>query len=360
MDPTSKAFLSKLLNTPGPSGYEWRIQNVVREYLSNIADEINTDLHGNVIACKNPNANLRVMYAGHCDQIGMLVSQIDENGFIYFQTIGGWDPQQLLGQRVAIWPTLHQGEEAEPKTIPGVIARKAIHLLEESERKHPVKAKDLWIDIGARSQEEAKDLVSVGDPVTLQLGMQEMLNSIANAPAMDDRTGLWVCLEAFRRAAKRTLDCSLYVVSTVQEEVGLRGATTAAYSVDPHVGIAVDVTHATDCPTIDKRQQGEIELCQGPVIFRGPNMNPKVVRRLIDVANERELPYQISALGRAAPNDSSALQTTRGGVATGLVSIPNRYMHTSVETISLDDIDKAADLLAEFALSCASGDDFTP
>lgn len=361
MNATSREFLETLLKTPGPSGYESYVQEVVRGYLSEFADTISTDLHGNVIACKNPGADIRVMYAGHCDQIGLLVSQIDDNGFLYFQTIGGWDAQQLIGQRVSVWPTFGKSSSKEmPDSIPGVIARKAIHLLDENERKHPVKAKELWIDIGAQSKEEAQEKISVGDPVTLQLGMQTMANSLVNGPAMDDRTGLWVCIEAFRRASMADLNCSLYVVSTVQEEVGLRGAKTSAYTVDPHVGIAVDVTHATDCPTIDRRQQGEIDLGKGPVVFRGPNMNPKVVDRLVEVGEKKGYPYQLSAIGRAAPNDSNALQTTRGGVATGLVSIPNRYMHSAVETISLDDIDNAADLLAQFALSIDGQDDFTP
>jgi endoglucanase len=187
-----------------------------------------------------------------------------------------------------------------------------------------------------------------------------MRNGLANSPAMDNKCGLWVVIEALRRAAQKNLAVSVYAVSTVAEEIGLRGAQTSAYGVDPHVGIAVDVTHATDCPTIDKRQQGDIALGKGPVIFRGPNMNPVVTKRLIDLSTSKEIPYQISAIGRAAPNDSNALQITRAGVAAGLVSIPNRYMHSAVEMISLEDIDHAADLLAEFAMGLTGDEDFTP
>jgi endoglucanase len=243
--------------------------------------------------------------------------------------------------------------------LPAVISRKPIHLLDENERKQVVQAKDLWLDIGAKDQKEAQAAVRVGDAVTLELGYQEMRNNLANAPGMDDRTGLWVVIEALRRAGRK-LNCALYAVSTVQEEIGLRGAHTSAYGVDPHVGIAVDVTHATDCPTIDKRQQGDIALGKGPVIFRGPNMNPVVTKRLIDHSTSKEIPYQLSAIGRATPNDTNALQITRAGVATGLVSIPNRYMHSAVEMISLDDIDHAANLLAEFALGLRGDEDFTP
>ena len=352
MDDKAHTFLIQLLETPSPSGYESPIQQLVRQYVEGFADEVSTDVHGNVIACKNPGSPLRLMLDGHCDQIGLLVSQIDDNGFIYSQTIGGWDPQQLIGQRMTIW--------ADDGPINAVIARKPIHLLKEEERKQVAKLEDLWLDIGASDKAEAAAMVRIGDPVTLELGYQPMLNNLANAPGMDDKTGLWVVIEALRRASQQPLACSLYAVSAVQEEIGLRGTRTSAFAIDPHVGIAVDVTHATDCPTIDKRQQGEISLGNGPVIFRGPNMNPRVVDKLIEVCDSKEIAYQLSAIGRAAPNDSNAIQVTRAGVAAGLVGIPNRYMHSAVETISLDDVDRAADLLAEFAVSLSANECFKP
>jgi endoglucanase len=292
------------------------------------------------------------MFAGHADQIGFLVTHIDEQGFIYVQPIGGWDPQVLIGQRMTLWTS--------SGPVEGAIARKPIHLLTEEERKIVPKLKDLWIDIAAKDKEDAAKLVRIGDPVTLKLGYQAMLNNIAYSPAMDNKTGLWVCVEAFRRAAAAGVECGVYCVSTVQEEIGLRGATTSAYGIDPHVGIAVDVTHATDCPTIDKKQEGDIALGKGPVVYRGPNMNAKVVDRLCSLADQKEIAYQLAASGRAQPNDSNVMQITRGGVATGLVSVPNRYMHSPVEMISLDDCDRAADLLAAFALSLTEEDDFTP
>lgn len=351
MDTKPLEFLQQLVETPGPSGYEQKIQEVVRNYVADFADSVRTDLHGNVIIGRNTDADFRVMLAGHCDQIGMVVSHIDESGFIYAQTIGGWDPQQLIGQRMTIW--------SATGGIPAVIARKPIHLLKDEERKQVVKLEDLWLDIGARSEQEAREVVEIGDPVTLQLGFQKMRNNLANSPGMDNRTGVWVVIEALRRCGPK-LDCAAYAVSTVAEEIGLRGARTSAFSIDPHVGIAVDVTHATDCPTIDQRQLGRIRLGDGPVVFRGPNMNPRVVDRLFEVGSKCRIDYQKASLGRAAPNDSNALQITRGGVAAGLVSLPNRYMHSAVETISLDDLDSAADLLAQFISSIRAGDDFTP
>jgi endoglucanase len=352
METTAHAFLKQLLLTPSPSGYEAPIQQVVRDYVSTFADTITTDVHGNVIACKNPDARLRLMFAGHCDQIGLLVTYIDESGFLYTQTIGGWDPIQLVGQRMTIW--------TDGGPIPAVIARKPIHLLKEEERKQTVKQDELWLDMGAANKAEAAAAIRIGDPVTLELGYQEMRNNLANSPGMDNRTGLWVVMEGLRRAAARSPQCGIYAVSTVQEEIGLRGAQTSAYGINPHVAIAVDVTHATDCPTIDKRQQGDISLGKGPVIYRGPNMNPRVTSRLIDLCAKQEMPYQLAAIGRATPNDTNTIQVSRAGVATGLVSIPNRYMHSAVETVSLDDIDRAADLLAAFACSLGEADDFTP
>ena len=207
--------------------------------------------------------------------------------------------------------------------VPAVIARKAIHLLDPEERKQVVKQKDLWIDIGAKNGDEAKELVQVGDSVTLELGYQEMRNNIANSPGMDDKTGLWVCIEAARRAKERGgLNVALYAVATVQEEIGLRGATTSAHGVDPHVGIAVDVTHATDCPTVDKTQESDIKLGSGPVVYRGPNMNPVVVDRLRSAGDSAEIPLQWGAIGRGSGTDANAMQLARSGVAAGLVSVP--------------------------------------
>lgn len=352
MESSAHDFLRRLLDTPSPSGYERPIQEMVRAYVREFADQVTTDLHGNVIAAKNPGAKLRVMFAGHCDQIGMLITHFNDNGFLHAQTIGGWDAQQLIGQRMTIWTA--------NGPLPAVIARKPIHLLTDEERKQVVKLEDLWLDIGAKNKEEAKELVRIGDPVTLNLGYQEMRNGLANSPAMDNKCGLWVVIEALRRAAQRDLKCAVYAVSTVAEEIGLRGAQTSAFGIDPQVGIAVDVTHATDCPTIDKRQQGDVALGSGPVIPRGPNMNPIVVERLLAICKQKEIPHQLTASGKAQPNDSNALQISRAGVATGLVSIPNRYMHSAVEMISLDDIDRAADLLAEFVCSLSGDEDFTP
>lgn len=348
----ARSFLQDLLSTPGVSGYEVAVQQVVRSYAESFADEVRTDLHGNVILSANAGSEPRIMFAGHCDQLGLLVSHVDDEGFLSVQTVGGWDPQQLVGQRVTVW--------TDGGDLPGVISRKAIHLQDEAERKQVAEVKKLWVDIGAKDKADAEEVVSIGDAITVQLGMQEMRNGAINAPGMDNRTGVWVVVEGFRRAVERGLSVSLFCASTVQEEIGLRGARTSAFGIDPQVAIAVDVTHATDCPGVDKREWGSVEMGGGPVLSRGANVNPVVWRRLRDQAEAGELPYQVAALGRAAPNDANPLQVNRAGVATGLVQIPNRYMHSPVEVVSLDDLEAAAELLARFACSVTPEDDFVP
>jgi endoglucanase len=352
METQAHDFLKALLLAPSPSGYEQPVQAVVRQYVQSFADQVKTDVHGNVIVGKNIQAPVRVLLAGHCDQIGLVVTHIDDKGFLYTKPIGGWDPQQLIGQRMTIW--------TKGGPTPGVIARKPIHLLKEDERSKVVKLEEMWIDIGARDKADAASLVLIGDPVTLELDYQELRNGLANAPGMDNITGVWVVIEALRRAAQQPLRCAVYAVSTVQEEIGLRGAQTSTFGVDPAIGIAVDVTHATDCPTMDARQQGEIKLGNGPVIERGPNVNPRLFDQLVATATAAGLPYQIAAHNRGTGTDANAIQLARAGVVTGLISIPNRYMHSAVETIALSDIDQAADLLTAFLVGLSGEEDFTP
>lgn len=348
----SKEFFHRLLNTPSPSGFEERIQQVVREWSKPIADEIRTDLHGNVIAVKNPTGSPRILLDGHCDQIGLIVAHIDDSGFIYAQPIGGWDPQILLGQRVTVW--------AKSGPIIGVIARKPKHLLTNEEMKKVPEIHELWIDVGAKDKSDALSVITSGDPITVALGPHEMKNGLLCGPKMDDSTGLFVVFEALKRIADQHLNAAVFVVSAVQEEIGLRGAHTAAYGVDPQVGVAVDVTHATDCPTIDKRTLGDIRVGNGPVVFRGPNVNPRVAAKLASVAEKQKLPVQFAGIGRGMSNDTNAIQLTRGGVATACLGLPLRYMHSPVEVISMSDLDNAAELLAKFLSAVEPNEDFTP
>lgn len=352
MDDATFGFLNELLHAPGPSGYEQPIQDVVRRYVGAFADDVRTDWHGNVVAAINPEGRPRIMLAGHCDQIGLLVQHIDDRGFLRVSAIGGWDVQMLIGQRMQVW--------TRTGPLDGVIARKAIHLLSPDDRKKVPELHELWIDIGVKDGEEARDLVAIGDPVTLELGVRRLRNNLASAPGMDDRVGVWVVMDALRQISAAAPRAAVFAVSTVQEEIGLRGAQTSAFSIDPQLGLAVDVTHATDCPTIDENQHGRVKMGQGPVLYRGPNVNPRVFDRLTALARENGIPFQVNGIGRAASNDSNAMQLARGGVATGIVALPNRYMHSPVEIVSLDDLTHAARLIAQFCLDLHPESDFTP
>ena len=346
------ALLRELLETPGTSGFEQRVQDVVRKFVTPIADSVTTDVHGNVLAVINPQGTKTILLDAHCDQIGLIVRHIDGQGFLRVNAIGGWDTQILLGQRMLV----HTANGA----IPGVIARKPIHLLDPDERKSAPKLKELWIDIGSASESESRALVRIGDWATPEPCLRELLNGRLSSPALDDRAGLWVVLNAFRRAAEVGPSVRVCVLSAVQEEIGLRGATTGAFSAAPDVAIAVDVTHATDCPGIDQNEFGRIELGRGPVVVRGPNANPRVVELLLEQATAKAIPVQINALGAPASNDAATLQLTRGGVATGLVTIPNRYMHSPVELVARSDLEQAAELLAAFCLAVKPETSFIP
>ena len=352
MDEQAVTFFRQLLEHPSPSGFEQPVQALIRRWAAQYADDVRTDVHGNVIATRNPQGTPRLLLDGHCDQIGLMVQHIDEEGFLTITPIGGWDAQILLGQSVSVWSA--QGP------VEGIIGRKPTHLLKPDERKKVPEISDLWVDIGAANQEDARSAVSVGDPITVTLGMRRLRRDLVAGPKMDNTAGLFVVFEALRRLHGRELAPALFVVSAVQEEIGLRGTQTSAFSIAPHVGIAVDVTHATDCPTVNKRAHGDVRLGAGPVLLRGPNINPVVFDMLRRLAQEHDLPFQIRGANRATANDTNPLQLTRAGVATGCVAIPNRYMHTPVETVSLADLDAAAELLSQFALAVARDADFTP
>lgn len=352
MDPTSHDFLKALLATPSPSGFEQSIQKVVRDRMTPYSDRVTTDRHGNVFASRNPEAATKIMLAGHCDQIGLMVMNIESDGYLSVQPIGGWDMQILLGQYLTVW--------AKDGPIQGVVARKAIHLLQEDERTKVPKFHDIWVDIGAKDKAEAESIIRCGDPVTFTLGYRELRNNLAASPAMDDKVGLWVCMEAVKKLHGRSFSAGVFGVSTVAEEIGLRGATTATYAINPTVGIAVDVCHATDTPGTDKKQVGDVKCGGGPVIFRGPNINPRVFDLLEATATKHKIPVQVRGAPRATGTDANAMQISREGVAVGLIGIPNRYMHSPVEVIHLDDLENSATLLAEFCAAVTPEMDFIP
>ncbi len=346
----SLSFLQRLLDTPSPSGFEAEAQKLVREEMEKFADEVRTDVMGNVIGVVNPRGKPKVMLAGHVDEIGFMVRYIDDHGYIYFAPIGGVDAHLVPGERV--WIHTRNGP------VLGVVGKKPIHLMDAKDRDRVVPLHEQWIDIGARNKKEAQKLVRIGDPITFAVGFQRLQNDLIVARGVDDKMGAFVVTETLRRLSRRKPKAAVFAVSTVQEEIGLRGARVSAYGIEPDVGIAVDVGFATDYPTIDKRRVGEVSLGKGPILHRGANINPKVGELLIRAAEEEGIPYQLVGEPRGTGTDANVIQLTRAGVATGLVSVPNRYMHTPSEVISLSDLDNAVRLLVAFIERLEPGMDF--
>ncbi len=352
MEEKSLAFLKDLLDAPSASGYEQPAQRVWRAYMQQYADKVSTDMHGNCIAVLNEGGATRILLAGHVDELGFIVNYIDDNGFIFFKTIGGFDLNLIPGRRVRI--------HTKNGTVPGVTGKKAIHVMTPEERKKSPEIHELWIDIGAKDRKEAESLVRVGDSVTYVDTFEMIRGDVAASRAFDDKAGSFAVGEVLRLLQGQTFDAAVYSVSTVQEEVGLRGAHTSAYGVDPKVGVAVDVTHATDHPDMNKQRLGNVKLGAGPVIARGANISPVVERMLIEAAEAEGIPYQLEAAPGGTGTDANAIQLTRAGVATGLVSIPLRYMHTAAEVLSLEDLANVSRLLAAFISRVKNDTDFTP
>ncbi len=335
-----REFLFTYLSAISPSGFEEEAARVWRREAERFAERVWVDLHGNSFAVINEGREPRIMLAGHTDEIGFMITHIDEKGYLYFRGIGGWDPQVLPGQRV--WIKTRGGR------VLGVIGRKPIHLLQDEERKKVVRFEDLWIDIGARDGDEARKRVAIGDPAVLAHDPAVLSGDLIVSRGIDDKIGAFVVLEALRVLKDLSPSGAVYAVATVQEELGLRGARTSAFGINPRVGIAVDVTFATDNPGTEgeKRKLGEIKLGGGPVIARGANVNPKLFELLVETAETEKIPYQIEAAPGATGTDANAMQLTRAGVATALVSVPNRYMHSPCEVVSLSDLENAAALIA--------------
>ena len=335
-------FLEMLMDTVSPSGFEEEAARIWRDRTKSFVDEVKTDVLGNSIAVLKRKESPKIMLAGHIDEIGYMVKYINKEGYIYFSTIGGVDLHLVPGQRV--WVKTKKGN------VLGVIGKKPVHLLEEEEKKKVAKIEELWIDIGAKDKKEAMFILSVGDPVVPAVGLEILNDDIVVGRGFDDKAGAFVISETLKILSEKRFKASLYGVATVQEEIGLRGAKVSAYGISPDIGIAIDVTFATDFPSMDKRKAGDIKIGKGPVIARGPNINPKIFDFLIEVAKKERIPYQIEGISKATGTDANVIQLTKTGVATGLVSIPNRYMHTQVELVSLKDLENTSKLLSAFVL----------
>lgn len=347
------AFLKELVETPSPSGYEQPAQRVIRRQLEAVASSLETDVMGNQIAYLQGQGGPKVMLAGHCDEIGFMVQYVDDKGFIFFGAIGGIDPHLSVGQRIKI--------HTANGPLPGIIGKKAIHLIDPKDRDTVIKLKDQYIDIGCSSREEVENLVQIGDPVTFAVGVEKLQGDRVTSRAFDDKMGAFVISQVLKRVqASGGAVAELYSVTTVQEEVGLRGAATSVYGVNPDVGIAVDVSHATDYPEVDGKGIGRVEIGKGPVIARGANINPILFNLLIATAEKEQIPVQIIGAPRATGTDANVMQLSRGGVAAALVGVPLRYMHTPVELLSLSDLESSIKLLTALVLQMKKDQTFIP
>lgn len=349
-------FLREFMESMSPSGFEEEARQIWRARTKKFTDEVSTDVHGNCIAVLNKNAQPKVMLAGHMDEIGYMVKYIDDKGFIYFSPIGGIDLHLVPGERVWI--------KTKKDKIFGVVGRDPIHLLKKEDREKITKLENLFFDIGIKDKKTVEKFVDIGDPAVPAVGFETLSKDKVVGRAFDDKAGAFIVSEVMRLLSKKKLQVSIFGVATVQEEIGLRGATTAAFGIAPDVGIAIDVTHATDYPAlkISEKQTkfGDIKIGKGPVIPRGPNINPKVFDLLIEVARKDKIPFQLEGAPTGTGTDANVIQLTRAGVATGLISIPNRYMHTPVELVSLNDLENAAKLIAGFILRLNSKSNFIP
>lgn len=353
IDAKAKKFLEELLMTCGPSGFEFEQAKVYRDYLKPFAHEIRTDVLGNTVARLNPGAKFQFMLSGHYDEIGFQVVSIMPQGLVSFRPVGGIDPLTLPGTGVEIL--------AEKGHIHGVIGRKPIHLQTPDERKAVPKIEDLWIDIGAADKETAEKLVQVGDPVAFSRNFEMLSETVVHSKSLDDKIGAFVIAEAFRQLSKRKIKVGVACVGTVQEELGLRGAITGAFGVNPDAAIAVDVGFATDVPGIKPELLGDIKLGAGAELQRNADNNPPLLGRILKAAAKKKIPYQMTTGHRATGGtDTAAIQMTRGGVATALISIPNRYMHTPAEICDLRDVESAVALIVETIASLTGKETFIP
>lgn len=353
LNDASVAFLKRLLDIPGPSGYEAAPARAWREEAGTFA-EVRGDVAGNSIAEVNPGGAPTIMLAGHIDEIGVIVNYIDDDGFAFIGPIGGWDPQVLVGQRLRFL-----GRHGD---VFGVVGKKPIHLMKPDEREKASKMTDLFVDIGATSRDEALERLQVGDAGVIDARTHDFPNDRIVSRSIDDRIGAFIVLEALRRYAERPGTARVVAVATTQEEIAYRhggGAMVCASCIGPQMAIVVDVTFSTDHPGLEKKELGDHRMGGGPVLTRGSIISPVVFTLLRETAERNSLPFTVQAAGRDTSTDADAIHVAREGVATGLVSVPNRYMHSPNEMVSLRDLDATASLLAETCRAVTAKTDFT-
>jgi putative aminopeptidase FrvX len=353
LSPSSLAFLKRLLDTPGPSGFEGAAARVWREEASTFAANVTSDIAGNSMAEVNPGGSPTIMLDGHIDEIGLIVQYIDDDGYVYPSPIGGWDPQVLVGQRIRFL-----GRAGD---VLGVIGKKPIHLMKPTDREQASKMTELWVDIGASNRAEAEGRLSVGDPGVIDSKTIDFPNNRLVSRSIDDRIGAFVVLEALRRYAQNPGPARVVAAATTQEEIAWHGggALICTNCIHPQMALVIDVTFATDHPNIEKKELGDHRIGGGPVLTRGAVISPVVFEMLRTTADRHGIKYSVHAAGRDTSTNADTIHIAHEGVATALVSIPNRYMHSPNELVSLDDVDKTATLLAEVCREVNGKTDFT-
>jgi endoglucanase len=339
MDDARRTLLSDLLSTPSPSGFEAVGQRTWIDYVREFADDVWTDDYGNAVAVHEGDADVSVAFTGHADEIGYIVRDVTDDGYLRLNSIGGADRTVSKGQHV----TVH----AETP-VAGVIGQTAIHLRDAGEEEYD-DINELFVDVGAEDDGEAGELVEVGDPVTVETRVRPLYGTRLAARGMDNRVGVWAAAAALEAAVEADVDATVYAVSTVQEEVGVQGAKMVGFDLDPDAAVAVDVTHATDNPDVPGKRVGPVELGGGPVVSRGSANHPSLVTLAREAADDADVDVQLQATGTRTGTDADAFYTARSGIPSLNVGIPNRYMHTPVEVVDTDDLDAVADLLAAMA-----------
>lgn len=352
MDNEPTDFLQRLLQAPSPSGFEQAAARIWRKEAESFADEVTWDVAGNSYARLKHDGAPVVVIEGHIDEIGFIITHVDEQGFLWFDKIGGWDDQVVVGQRIRI-----VGSDGE---LVGVIGKKAAHLLKPEDRERVTTTKDLWIDIGAKDRADALTRVQVGDPAVIDAAPIALSDDLWASRSMDNRVGAFVALESVRKLASKRPSLDVFAIAATQEEISFAGAIAVAHHLKPTLAIAIDVTHATDYPGADKKSDSEVNVGGGPVLTRGSSVSPRVFTGLREMAKTLKMNVAVQAGGRSTGTDADAMFRAGALVATGLVSIPNRYMHSPSEVVSLKDLDEASTLIAEYVQTITSETDFRP
>lgn len=341
MDAKKKDFLIRLINEPGPSGFEEKVQKIWKTEVKSFCNDIKSDVHGNLTATLNPNEDFSIMIVGHADEIGLVINYIDDNGFLYFYNIGGVDPAILGSQRARIL--------TKNGIIEGVFGQKSLHQEEPGKRSIP-KRYDVFIDIGAKSKAEVLKEVTIGDPVIFGNDYRDLRNNLASSRCFDNRIGIFIVAEILRNLSKKKFKTKVFGVSSVQEEINTGGAGNAAYHLNPTMAIAIDVMPSTDYPGVSQIQFGDCKLGGGPVIRRGVRTNKRIADKMLDVAKKKKYKYQIDMDNGRFGTDSDTIAPVRSGIPVGGIEVATRYLHSCEEVLSLKDLDESINYMTDLII----------